>query len=177
MDKLRLTLALVAAAMLLLAADRPGTDPAQSLAGRYFAQFPDGLITGEKYTGENIVEVVPVAQGAAYVRVHLDYYNGHTCGIYGVATARADALVYRDLKANYESATGCVLTVRRSGKSLSIDDGGGTCSSYCGARGTFSDVKLPDKSKRPIRYLPRLKQSSEYREALAEWRSGKLGRD
>jgi len=172
----RLVVAL-GAVPLLLAADRPIADPAQSLAGRYFSQFADGLVTGEKYTGEDIVEVVPVASGAAYVRVHLDYYNGHTCGIYGIATAKADALVYHDSKPNFESAGGCVLTVRRAGKSLSVDDGAASCSSYCGARGTLSLVNLPYKSKRPVRYLARLKQSSEYRDALTEWRASKLGQN
>lgn len=165
------------AAPLLLAADRPIADPAQLLAGRYFSQFANGLVTGEKYTGEDIVEIVPVAPRAAYVRVHLDYYNGHTCGIYGVATAQADALVYRDSKPNFESAGGCVLTVRRAGKTLSIDDGRNSCSSYCGARGTLSRVNLPYKSKRPIRYLPRLKQSSEYHDALTQWQVSKPGQN
>ena len=169
---LRLVLAF-GVAPLLVAADQPIADPAQSLAGRYFSQFADGLVTGEKYTGEDIVEIVPVAPGAGYVRVHLDYYNGHTCGIYGVATAKGDALVYYDSKPNFESARGCILTVRRAGSSLLVDDEGGSCSSYCGARGTLSRVDLPYKSKRPIRYLTLLKQSSEYRDALTEWRSRK----
>lgn len=157
---------------MLLAANRELTDPARSLAGRYYSQFADGLVIGEKYTGEDIVEVVPVAPHAAYVRVHLDYYNGHTCDISGVASAEGSALIYPDGKPNYESDAGCILTVKRLGKSLSIDDRGSSCSSYCGARGTLSNVSLPYESKRPIRYLPRLKQSSEYRDALTEWRTG-----
>ena len=92
METLRPTLVLVAVPM-LLAADRPLPDPAHSPAGRYFSQFADGRVTGEKYTGEDIVEVVPVASHAAYIRVHLDYYNGHTCGIYEVASSRAMLLL------------------------------------------------------------------------------------
>ena len=117
-----------------------------------------------------------MASHAAYIRVHLDYYNGHTCGIYGVASSRGDALIYPDPKPNHENA-GCVLTMRHVGKSFTIDDGGGSCSSYCGARGTFSVVKLPYESKRPIRYLPRLKQWSEYRGCAREWRTGKPVQD
>ena len=163
---------LLTAAPLLLAADQPHPDPAQVLAGRYYSQFPDALVSGEKYTGENIVEVVPVASHAAYVRVHLDYFNGHTCGLYGVAKSYGDALVFRDLKQDLENQV-CVLTVRRVGKSLSLDDGGGTCRSYCGARGSLSQVELPYGNKRPIRYLRRLKQSPQYRDALTEWQTGK----
>jgi hypothetical protein len=39
-------------------------------------------------------------------------------------------------------------------------------------RGTLSKVAVPYASKRPIRYLPRLKASQEYRWALDEWRTG-----
>ena len=158
------------AALLLLAADRPLADPARSLAGRYYAQFPNGLVTGEKYTGENIVEVTPVAPRAAYVRIHLDYFNGHVCGIYGVATSQGEAIVYRDTQPDVGNGK-CVLTLRRAGKSLSIDDAGGSCRAHCGARGTLSNVTLPYESKRTIRYLPRLKRSPQYRHAMVEWRA------
>ena len=170
MHRFEITFALVAAP--LLAADRPTDDPAQSLAGRYYAQFADALVGGEKYTGENIVEVVPVASHAAYVRIHLDYYNGHTCGIYGIATSEADSLVYRETQPSPEKGA-CVLTIRRSGKSLSVDDSGGSCSSYCGARGSLSQVELPYQSKRPIRYLVRLRQSPQYRAAMKTWQASK----
>jgi hypothetical protein len=76
---------------LLLATTASTLDPAHALAGRYYRQFPDALVGGEKYTGEDVVEIVPVAAGAAYVRLHLDYYNGHTCALSGIAKARRRA--------------------------------------------------------------------------------------
>jgi len=157
--------------VILLGAGPAKPDPVQTLAGRYYRQFTDALVTGEKYTGEDIVEIVPVASNAAYIRIHLDYYNGHNCGIYGVAQTHDDELVYRDPDPDYDGGH-CVLRVKRTGSSLLIDDGNGTCSSSCGARGTLSDVKLPYGSKRPIRYLSRIKASREYRWALEEWRTG-----
>lgn len=153
---------------LLLGAGPATPDPSHQLAGRYDEQFPDGLVTGETYTGNNIVEIVPVAPGAAYVRIHLDYYNGHVCGIWGVARAEADALVYRDPRPNTDGSH-CVLSVRKAGKSLSINDGDSSCKGYCGERGTLTKVRLPYASKRPIGYLPRLERSRQYRQALAEW--------
>ena len=162
----------LAALPVLLAAGAATPDPSTALAGRYYRQFPNALVTGEKYTGEDIVEIVPVARNAAYVRVELSYYNGHSCSNWGVARAERDTLVYRQPRSEYDD-TQCILTLRRAGKSLLIDDGGGTCSSSCGARGTLTAVKLPWASKRPIRYMARLKASPEYRSALNEWRTGK----
>jgi len=159
----------------LLATGASAPDPAQNLAGRYYRQFPNAMVDGSQYTGEKIVEIVPVAPRVAYVRVHLDYYNGHVCAITGVARAEGNALVYRDPRPTLGKYGRCVLTVRRVGKSLLIDDGElASCGPrYCGARGTLNGVTLPYVSKRAIRYLPRLKASSQYRDALAEWRTGK----
>jgi hypothetical protein len=153
----------------MLAASRATPDPAQALAGRYYRQFPDAAVTGEKYTGEDIVEIVPVSPDTAYFRVHLDYYNGHTCGIFGLARSEGGALVYRDPDRRPDGRS-CVLRLRRSRGSLSIDDDGGSCKSDCGARGSLSGVKIPYASKRPITYLARLKSSRQYRDATSEWR-------
>jgi hypothetical protein len=157
---------------LAIAATQASTDPAQDLAGRYYDQFKDALVTGDKYTGEDIVEIAPIQPGAAFVRIHLDYYNGHSCDLSGVAQSQAGALVYRDPTPQYDGGT-CIHRLRRNGRSLSIDDNGGTCSGYCGARGSLTNVTVPFSSKRPIRYLTRLKASEEYRDALAEWRKEK----
>ena len=168
-------LALAALVPLALGASRATPDPAQALAGRYYHQFADGLVTGGKYTGEDIVEIVPVAPNAAYFRIHLDYYNGHTCSISGVAQTERQALVYRDSE-KQNDGTVCILRITRAGKSLSIDDGEQSCKSACGARGSLSAVTLPYSSKRPIGYLARLKASDQYRFAIAEWRERKRSR-
>jgi len=152
---------------LLLATTASVPDPARALAGRYYRQFADATVSGERYVEQDIVEIVPVAHRAAYVRVHLDYYNGHVCGLSGIAEAQSEALVYDD---GGQAGEHCVLKIERSGPSLRLDDAAGRCLDYCGARGTLSNVRLPYASKQAIRYLARLKSSSEYRAALAQWR-------
>lgn len=167
----RATLAAIVS-LALLAAAGP-VDPATLLAGRYYGQFPNALVSGEKYTGENIVEIVQVAPRAAYVRLNLDFFNGHKCGIYGIATAQGDALVYREASEPSPGERRCTLSIRRRGSKLAWDDDSGTCAAYCGARGSLTNGSLAYASKRPIRYLPQLKASSQYRDALTEWRTGK----
>ncbi len=160
-----------AAPLLLTAAGPAAPDPVAALAGRYYHQFPDGLVDGTRYTGQDVVEIVAVAPGAAYVRVHLDFYNGHECDVSGVAIAKQGALVYHDPEPSHlADDPGCTLTLRHAGKDLRIDDGEGSCHAWCGARGSLSDAKLPFASRRPIRYLAKLKASKEYRDALAAWR-------
>ena len=156
-------------APLLIGAASSAPTTAVSLAGRYYRQFPNALVSGEKYTGENVVEIVPVAANAAYVRLHLDYYNGHSCSLWGVARSEGETLVYRDPGKTFDG-TPCVLKIRQAGRDLSIDDTGGTCSDNCGARGTLSEVSLPFASRRRITYMSRIKASPQYREAILEWR-------
>lgn len=169
-DHGRNRLAIVCAAASVLAGATSSTvNPAHALAGRYYRQFADGLVSGEKYAGEDVAEIVPIGPSQAYIRVHLDYYNGHSCGIFGVARGEGAALVYRSPQRQYDGRK-CVLTIRRADRSLSIDDAGGTCAGNCGARGSLSNVTIPYSSKRPIRYMARLKSSREYRDALAEAR-------
>jgi hypothetical protein len=153
---------------LLTAATPRSVDPATALAGRYDAEFPDGLTSGETYTGRDVVEVVLVASRAAYLRFHLDFYNGHICSLSGIAKAEGDALVLRQA-AEIAGGSGCTLTVRRAGKTLAWSDPANGCQSYCGIRGSFMSGAVPWASRQPITYLARLKGSRQYRAALSAW--------
>ena len=153
----------------LLLAAPPVAGPTSALAGHYYHQFPNGTVDGQTYTGENVVEIVPVSSGAAYVRASLSFFNGHSCEIRGVAQARGAALVYRER--GDDDGAPCVLTVSRVGRSLRLDDGADhSCDNHCGARGSLSRIDLPFASRRPIRYMAVLKRSKEYRAAMSEWR-------
>lgn len=164
---------IVAVLPLLLAAAPVADDPVAQLAGRYSAHFRNGNVDGDSYWSDDVVEIVPVDRRHAYIRAETNFFNGHMCSLRGIAAAEGPALVYRDPAPADEYTPKCVFTVRRSGGTLSFDDGDGGCQRYCGARGGFRQGELAWSSKRPITYLDRLKASSEYRNALTEWRTGK----
>ncbi len=42
---------------------------------------------GENYWSDDVVEIVPVGPDAAYVRLELDFFNGHMCWITGIGLA------------------------------------------------------------------------------------------
>ena len=149
-------------------------DPVRALAGRYSHGFENGLIGGTRYRSEDIAEIVAVDSTHAYVRFELAFYNGHSCSLAGIAERQGDALVYRGPPDDaYVHGQPCTLTIRRRGAALVWDDADGTCRASCGARGSFINGDLPWASKRPIRYLPMLRRSVEYRDALAEWRGAR----
>lgn len=145
------------------------SSPVSQLSGRYSHRFQNGLVTGERYTSEDIVEIVPVDAAHAYVRMELAFFNGHSCSLAGIARAEGSTLVYHEPAEEGVGSEQCVLTLKRDGTKLRWSDADGSCHSHCGARGSMNG-DLPWASKRPITYLPRLRGSSEYREALDAWR-------
>jgi hypothetical protein len=148
--------------------------PVSSLAGRYSKHFQSGMVDGSKYWVDDVVEIVPVDAAHAFFRAELAFYNGHSCSIAGVAKASGGKLVYGEKQPSYDGGPTCRLTITTKGKSLLLDDGDGSCHSYCGARGSLSDFDfIPLSSKRPISYMARLKGSGEYKQAIADWKAGK----
>ena len=143
-----------------------------SLAGRYSHHFQNGLVSGERYQSDDVVEIVPVDAGHAYLRLSLQFYNGHSCSLAGIARAERDELVYREPVSKQIGDQQCTISVRRRGNQLFWTDGSGSCRAYCGARGSLTDGDLPWASRRRIAYLPRLRASSAFHDAMREWRSG-----
>jgi hypothetical protein len=144
------------------------TTAVQRLAGRYSEHFRNGNIDGDKYWSDNVVEIVPIDPSHAYFKISLQFFNGHSCSLHGVARATGAGLDYFGSTKDY--APGCHMTLRRNGSHVLLDDHDGTCQSSCGARGGYGGDGLPWNSKRSISYQALIKGSSEYRAALDEWR-------
>ena len=143
-----------------------GSMSLDQLSGVYKDSFANGNVDGQKYQSEDVVEIVKVSDTDAYVRVHLEFYNGHTCSIHGIARREGDSLVYRP---HQDYGEQCALTLRAVNGKLVFSDPDGNCRvQYCGARGSFEGTAFPLTSRRTIRYMKVLLNSREYHEALAE---------
>ena len=162
----RLALVLAAAGVPLIAAAAVWLP--ESFAGVYKDRFENGLVSGETYQSEDILEIVPTGPDAAYVRTSLEFYNGHQCSLSGIAHTEGADLVYREPAAKQIGDTRCVLHVARKGADVVLSDEDGSCKVYCGARGSLSGDSFRASSRRPIRYMVRLKASRQFREAVAE---------
>jgi hypothetical protein len=161
--------AIAAAGMLALSSPAlaAGVD-IDSLAGVYKTQFKNGNIDGNKYDSEDILEIVKVSPTAAYVRTHLEFFNGHVCNIWGVANAEDAALVYRAREKNVQGNL-CVLSVRLVRGRVTLEDKEGHCAiGTCGNRGMYNSTTFDLKRKRPIRYLDVLTKSDQYKDAVDE---------
>ena len=150
------------------------------VAGVYKYRFQNGAVGGETYVSEDILEIVPVDADRAYVRLALQFYNGHECAISGIAHLKGGDLVYGTTFPG--SGDRCRLVLRPTAKGISIfEDENGACrASTCGARGGYGYAAGPDQNftfarRRPIRYLDRLKASAEFKAALSEDAGAPLG--
>jgi hypothetical protein len=139
------------------------------VAGVYKKKFGNSLVDGSKYESEDILEVVPIEQKAAYVRMKLNFFNGHTGGIYGVAQYGKDSLI---LDVGTTPNSRCVVElVWSQDEVISNADYDKTpgCSMFHGARGSMNGSFATSK-RRNIKYLKRLKNSRQYKEALSNWK-------
>ncbi len=110
------------------------------MAGVYKTKFKNGLVGGESYVSENILEIVPVRGRAVYFRIHLEFYNGHECAISGIAEASVDTLIYRgpDDVDNHP----CVLSLRRTRDGVHI--------STCRAFRPRTNIQRPSRNMTPV---------------------------
>jgi len=148
------------------------SDPVTALAGRYERHFRNGMVDGSTHWSDNVVEIVPLDADHAYVRFSLQFYNDHSCGLAGVAHREGAALVY-EAAGDDAAPTRCRLVIRREGAKLAWSDGEGGCRAFCGVRGSLLHGDLPWQSRRPIRYMARLRASPRYRDAIAAWRGAR----
>ncbi|HEX4293357.1 MAG TPA: hypothetical protein VHZ29_04425 [Rhizomicrobium sp.] len=137
------------------------------LAGVYKDAYPNTLADGEKFTSEHVLEIVKLSRTEAYIRSHMEFYNGHVCGVWGVARLDGDALVYRPHHNNTGEA--CALALRKKGDRIVFGDADNACKyNFCGEHGYLDGVEYKLSSRRPIRYMKRLQASRQYGEAIAE---------
>jgi hypothetical protein len=157
-------------------ATNPKSESAEFLrqvAGVYKSQFQNAFVNGEKYQSEDILEVVPVDDHAAYVRMDLQFANGHSGSVHGIAIYGKNSLIYDNGKAGAEH---CIVEYAwSSDKVVTSADYEKTpgCASYHGARGSLNQATFPVKKKQTIRYMQRLKNSREFNEAMKEYRGTK----
>jgi hypothetical protein len=137
-----------------------------TFAGVYKHRFVNSDVTGQKFLGEDILEIVKLSPREAYFRIHLDFFNGHMCALYGVAKIEANVLVYRSSGTVHRN---CVFKMTVGAKSIVFTDVGGYCrADSCGSRGGYDNTRFELNIRRPIRYMKRLKASREYAEALED---------
>ena len=53
----------------------------EAIEGVYRHRFTNGDIAGDKYTSEDVLELVKLTPETGYFRIHGEFFNGHICDI------------------------------------------------------------------------------------------------
>jgi hypothetical protein len=141
------------------------------IEGVYKKRFKNKMADGTEYTSENVLEIVRVSKDTVYFRTRLQFYNGASCGLSGLARySLKGVLVFKDPESPPMASNGpCLLQFEETAKEVRILDPGGPCARlHCGIRGGFDHEAFSLSARRPIRYLERLKKSEQYLEALKQ---------
>lgn len=174
-------LALLGAAMLCLlpahaAEKKKPTELMHEIDGVYKHRFKNTMAVARQadqtYESEDIVEVLPYDDKHLYLRAHLEFANGHTCDIAGMAGYEHGAFVYHDPTPPQPRERACALRLHVTDKKLVLTDretpdAEATCRAYCGARGDL-DYEIGRDARSEIRYVERLKKSKAYRQAVQD---------
>lgn len=132
------------------------------LEGVYKQKTKSGFVTGEEYTAEDVLEIVKVSDNSIYFKTVLHFYNGHKCGLSGVANYRkAGGFVYEEV-----GDSACRLLIEPKKNQISFTDLA-NCKNYCGARGSWNGSAFATSQKRKIKYLPTILKSDDYKNALS----------
>ncbi len=136
------------------------------LAGLYTHGFINRRIDGTKYWSDDVLEVVKLSPSTAYIRAHLQFFNGHQCGISGVAEVEGPSLIYR------EPGTECELGLTIGGGKITFNDKDGHCrEESCGMRGMYTGQNFKLSTRRAITYMAKLLASFQYLAAIQEYQA------
>jgi hypothetical protein len=140
----------------------------QKLEGVYKNRFQNSDIDGNKYQSENVFEFVHVSDVAAYIKVHLQFFNGHSCSISGIAEYKQSGeLIFQDP----DIENSCALSISQNKEQIKFEDRGGNCHKFCGARGGLGGVVFNLNQKRKIRYMPTILKSNDYQTAISSYQA------
>ena len=121
------------------------------LEGRYVHARRLRMLDAERtpYLAEDVLEIEQTGRRRARLRLTSSFPNGHSCTIEGEARVRGEALVLKERRAGADGRL-CRLSVRQWSGRIQWSDGGGSCASYCGTRGTLNG-SLPYRARPALR--------------------------
>ena len=142
------------------------------VAGVYKKRFKNSTVNDEDYESEDILEIVPINKTAAYVRMELAFFNGHSCSlstVFEYESNRAFIAFADDYRA---PGYGCTMKMEVGYKALrflDISKGANDCKIHCGARGSLDEVEFTRSKKRKIRYMSRLVNGRHFKSATENY--------
>ena len=139
------------------------------IQGDYKRRFQSEYIGGGKYAASDHLRIVRHGANAAYFSVSLDFVNGHTCFLDGIAVQRRAELIFRKLMMDGRE---CRMRIVVERGRVKLHDEDRRCQQFsCGARGGYSGVDFRLSLRRPLRNAAAFRRSEEFRSAVEAYES------
>ena len=146
----------------------------EELEGLYKYTFPNMLMDGTEYTSANRLVLFQTSPHALYFDTHLDWANGHSCDLSGIA--ELDQKSQRTLVYSVPSNSGktCTFTINLKTNKLVFGDSDGVCRLLsCGNRGMLDGVEFQYNTREKIKPAD-IKKTPGFKRATQEYfESGK----
>jgi hypothetical protein len=136
------------------------------VAGVYTDRFRNALVSGETYMDSNTLAIIPLTPERVFFSTDLHFYNGHTCGLSGIATIQGRELVFREKEPFADKR--CVLRIQPGRTAIRMEDSDFSCSAYCGVRGSFNGVSFPMTKRKRLTASDRAAMEPDIKQALSE---------
>ena len=148
---------------------KAGKELLDRYSGYYRHYFENQLISGEKYESVDETDIVPINSTAAYVRLHLEFGNGHQCNYAGVMRYASDFSLRSYLPRDSDPNFTCRLRATEVEGCLVFEDADYSCSSWCGVRGSLGGHRVCVKDKKPIESVSNALANEEVHEVVSEY--------
>jgi len=140
------------------------------LEGVYRKREQNGDSSGAKYMTADVLKIVQLEKGLAYVDIELHFFNGHECSLSGLAEMKG-VLVHRNDERGADKP--CELHITPARGRISLFDASGHCrSGSCGARGGY-DTEFSLARRQKMSAQERRKILADAKEKIAEHKSRK----
>ena len=157
---------LVSALSICQASERPTVD---SLQGVYKESFQNAMMDGTQYTSENRFLLMPVSPVTAYFDLHLEWANGHSCALSGIADVTSPQILIYSTPSILEKI--CTFNINLGTKKFSFNDSNGACRLIsCGARGLLDGVEFEYGMVEKIE-PSKVKKTSDYIRVMNEYKN------
>lgn len=173
---MKLYTALSAAILLSAGLSEARSQPLDRISGHYTAQSTGSAAGNAQMPAGNSLDLVPVTPKDAYFRVALQPGESHRCAISGVGVWDGSKLIYKAKPASLPRANPpCILIVQWDATGASLYDKTGICRvAYCTGTSGFSGVRFPLSGRSSVDNAGTLRQSTDYAEAPASWRTSRF---
>jgi hypothetical protein len=140
-----------------------------SVQGIYKYSFPNALMDSTQYTSENRLLLMSTSLTTAYFDVHLEWANGHSCDLSGIADVMSEQVLTYSTPSIMEKT--CTFNITLDTNKFVLNDENRECRIIsCGSRGMLDGVEFEYDTVEKITPAT-IKETPSFIRAMSEYKT------